>query len=124
VRELSEVEVVARNGVAVALVRGEIDLSNADATFSALRRAADGADGGLIVDLSELVYLDSAGVRLLFTLARAVSRKGGALRAVVPQGAQIRRVLELADAGQMMGLDESADEAVERLAHPGSDLPV
>ena len=114
-RELSEVEVVARNGVVVAHVRGEIDLSNADSTFSTLKRVADGAEEGLVVDLSGLDYLDSAGVRLLFTLARAVTRKGRSLRAVVPREAQIRRVLELADVGQLMGLDETQDEAVEQL---------
>src|SRR5262245_19136631 len=122
--ELSEVDVVTRKGVVVAHVRGEIDLSNVDATFSTLKRAADGAPGGLVVDLSELHYLDSAGVRLLFTLARAANRKGHPLRAVVPRGAQIRRVLELADVEQMIGLDETEAEAVKRIAARCSDPAV
>jgi anti-anti-sigma factor len=116
VSELAQVELLAQNGVSVALVSGEIDLSNADATFSILKRAADNAHGGLVLDLSKLEYLDSAGVRLLFTLARFVRRNGGNLRAVVPRGARIRRVLELADAEQMMGLDETASDAVERVS--------
>ncbi len=114
--ELSEVEVVRRDGIAVAHVRGEIDLSNADSTFSTLKRLTDGTAGGVVVDLSELDYLDSAGVRLLFTLARAAARNGSSVRAVVPRKARIRRVLELADVEQLMALDETEDDAVEQLA--------
>jgi|SRR5690348_10336247 anti-sigma B factor antagonist len=116
VRELAEVEIEARDGVAVVAVRGEIDLSNAEATFAVLKRAADKATAGLVIDLSELAYIDSAGVRLLFLLARAVNGNGSVLHAVVPKGARILRVLELADAEQVMALDETPDEAVARVS--------
>jgi anti-anti-sigma factor len=122
VKELAEVEVATLNGFVIAHVRGEIDLSNADSTFSTLKRLADGAEAGLVVDLSQLDYLDSAGVRLLFTLARAATRKGRSLRAVVPRDARIRRVLELADVGRLLGLDETIDGAVERLSGGVSTL--
>jgi len=115
VRELSDVELIARDGVWVASVRGEIDLSNADSTLRKLVDVVDEDSDGLIVDLSGLDYLDSAGVRLLFRLGRAVSESGGSLRAVVPREAKIRRVLELADIESMLGLDETADAAVEAL---------
>jgi len=116
VRELAEVEVVARAGVMLARVRGEIDLSNVDSTFTTLKRAAAGGADGFVLDLSELSYLDSAGVRLLFTLAHTVTGTGRSVRAVVPRGAHIRRVLELADVEQLIGLDETEDTAVAQLA--------
>jgi anti-anti-sigma factor len=122
VKELAEVEVATLNGVVIAHVRGEIDLSNADSTFSTLKRLADGAEAGLVVDLSQLDYLDSAGVRLLFTLARTATRKGRSLRAVVPREARIRRVLELADVGQLLALDDTIDGALERLSGGVSTL--
>ncbi len=114
-RELADVELIARDGVWIASVRGEIDLSNADLTLRTLMDVVDEDADGLIVDLSGLDYLDSAGVRLLFKLGRAVSESGGSLRAVVPQDAQIRRVLELADVEQMLVLDETTDAAIEGL---------
>jgi len=115
VPDISDVDLVTQHGVWVARVRGEIDMSNADATLATLVRAMDADASALVVDLSELAYLDSAGVRLLFMLARRVEERSGRLRAVVPRGARIRRVLELADVEQMIALDETADEAIDHL---------
>ena len=113
--ELSEVEIRVRDGVSVARVRGEIDLSNADSIFSTLARAGAPTNTGLIVDLSEVAYLDSAGVRLLFRLARALGEANRTLRTVVPGDATIRRVLELANMHEQIGVDESEDAALDSL---------
>lgn len=114
-RELSDLELIARDGVWIATLRGEIDLSNADSTLTTLLGAIDADSDGLIVDLSELDYLDSAGVRLLFRLGRAVTESGGDLRAVVPKDARIRRVLELANVEHTLALDETTEAAVDAL---------
>ena len=114
-RELSDIELIARDGVWIASVRGEIDLSNADSTPATLLDVVDEDSDGLIVDLSGLDYLDSAGVRLLFRLGQAVSASGGSLRAVVPKDAQIRRVLELAQVEHALALDETTDAAIDAL---------
>lgn len=113
--DLARVEFTTRNGVAVAVVRGEIDLSNADALLESLEQTTDGSAQDLVVDLTELDYLDSAGVRLFFKLAASVARHGGQLRAVVPADAAIRRVLELAHAETAFALDETDDAALRRL---------
>jgi anti-anti-sigma factor len=114
VNDISDVEIVVRDGVSVARVRGEIDLSNADSIFSTLARAGAPTTTGLIVDLSQVDYLDSAGVRLLFRLARALGEADRTLRTVVPGDATIRRVLELANVEEQIGVDENEDAA---LAH-------
>jgi len=109
--ELSGVHVFARDGVPIVRLEGEIDLSNADSLFSTLARV--GATGqGLIVDLSDVDYLDSAGVRLLFRLARALAEEDRVLRAVVPANATIRRVLELANMEEQIAVDESEEAAL------------
>jgi anti-anti-sigma factor len=49
---------------------GEIDLSNADSFLDTLGQAASEAAAGggrLVVDLTRVEYLDSAGVHALFT---------------------------------------------------------
>jgi anti-anti-sigma factor len=122
-RELSDVELIARDGVWIASVRGEIDLSNADSTLATLAGVVDEDSDGLIVDLSGLDYLDSAGVRLLFRLGRAVSESGGSLRAVVPKDARIRRVLELAQVERALALDETTDAAIAGLRGRAHELP-
>jgi anti-sigma B factor antagonist len=52
----------------VLSVAGEVDMSNAGTLADALTRARDG-DGPLIVDLSAVQYLDSAGLTALFANA-------------------------------------------------------
>ncbi len=57
------------DGTAVVTAVGEIDMSNADSFRSALGQAASeaaGEDVRLVVDLTRVSYLDSAGVHVLF----------------------------------------------------------
>lgn len=55
------------DGAVVLAATGEIDMSNAD-TFSAALTEARGevTDGHLVVDLTRVEYLDSAGLAVLF----------------------------------------------------------
>jgi anti-anti-sigma factor len=55
------------DGTAVLTAAGEIDMSNAEAFATALATADhDRADGPLVVDLTQVEYLDSAGLAALF----------------------------------------------------------
>lgn len=109
---LSEVEVVARDGVPVVRVRGEIDLSNADAVLRSIEAAVDERAPGLVVDLRELEFLDSAGVRLLFESARLVAAWGGRFVALVAPGSPALRVLELAEATSLFPLETTEADAI------------
>ncbi len=119
-RDLSEIQVDDRGGVSVARLRGEIDLSNASRILSALTSRDLHARPALIVDLSEVEYLDSAGVRLLFRLARSVGEQERAFRAVVPGDAPIRRTLELVNATQLIAVDETEEAALARVRRAGA----
>jgi anti-anti-sigma factor len=57
------------DGTPVVIAVGEIDLSNADSFRDALGQAASEAAAGsgrLVVDLTRVSYLDSAGLHALF----------------------------------------------------------
>ena len=54
------------DGIPVVSAVGEIDMSNAEA-FRAALEAADG--GPLVVDLTRVEYLDSAGIHALYAVA-------------------------------------------------------
>jgi len=112
VNELSEVEVVARDGVPVVRISGEIDLSNADAVLRSIEAAIDDQAPGLVVDLRELEFLDSAGVRLLFEAARLVTVVDGRFVALVGPGSPALRVLELAEATSLFPLETTEADAV------------
>jgi anti-sigma B factor antagonist len=68
------------DGVPVLTVSGEIDMSNAGVFATALAEAV-GGHGPLIVDLSAVEYLDSAGLAALFGQAEHIQVRTGPLLA-------------------------------------------
>ena len=71
----------------MARLSGEIDRSNAAELGDRVATAIGDQATGMVVDLSELVFLDSTGIRMLFGLAAqlksapSVAACGGARRA-------------------------------------------
>ena len=74
-------------------VRGEIDLSNADDLERELASALTPART-VTIDLREVTYIDSSGVRLLHHLAATLT-SGTALTVVAPRGTFAGGVLRL-----------------------------
>ena len=81
----------------VARVGGELDMSNCSYVRDELTRSIPANCDGLVVDLSETLYLDSAAIELLFELARRLGRHRQDLRIARPDDSPLRRVLELTD---------------------------
>lgn len=93
-REMASVRVEDHDGVAVASVSGEVDISNVDE----LARTLTGLSNlhlGLVVDLSAVEYLDSTGISLLHDLALRLRQRGQVLAVASPPGSPPRRMLEL-----------------------------
>ncbi len=68
--ELTLTTAVRPDGAPVLTVAGEIDMSNAETFAAALVDAVDQAGGHpLVVDLTAIEYLDSAGLAALFEQA-------------------------------------------------------
>ena len=82
-------------GVPVARLEGEIDLSNAERIEWVILESVLDPDPRLVVDLTEVRYVDSAGIRALFDLSRRLSRHQRELVLVVAEEAVIRRALEI-----------------------------
>lgn len=101
--------------VPVARVTGEIDLANAPrARDDLLAIAADAS--GLVVDLSEVPYLDSAGVRILFHLARDLRQRDQTLAVTLPVGSPLRRVLKITSFHEVAAICDGLDAAFKFIA--------
>jgi len=70
---------------------------------------------GLVLDLSEATYIDSAGIHLLFRLGGRLTRRRQQLRVVVPDGAPIRKIVTLAGLGWTVPHDRTVPEALTNL---------
>jgi stage II sporulation protein AA (anti-sigma F factor antagonist) len=96
VTRLAQLDFERRDDVVVARIAGELDLSNVHDIGDALNAAVTSDVRGLVLDLSALDHLDSAGVRLIFDLRSRLATARQQVTAVVPDGAPIREILELA----------------------------
>jgi anti-anti-sigma factor len=96
----------------VVSVHGEIDLENAgrarDRIFTAIPRAAR----GIVLDLSQVTHMDSAGVRLLFDLAGRLGERRLDLTIVSPAKSLLREVIEVVHLESVVAVVESVDEAL------------
>jgi anti-anti-sigma factor len=91
----AEVREERRDGTAVAHIEGEIDASNVAAIGTRLRGMLGNEAYGLVVDLTEVAYLDSAGINLLFVLGDELGARQQRLRLVVSPGTPIERMLSV-----------------------------
>ena len=112
---LAQLKLEDDSGITIASVDGEIDLSNAAGLEMAISNAVGNQALGLVVDLAGVDYLDSAGVTLLFNLARRVSRRQQVFMVVVPREAHVREILSLSGATDALALQDSLPEALSQL---------
>jgi anti-anti-sigma factor len=89
------VQTSADEGSLRVAVSGEIDLANAAAVEDEIDAAVSDRLHVVSVDLTDLTYLDSAGIRMLFTLASRLQALRIMLELVVPLDSPTRRLIEL-----------------------------
>jgi anti-anti-sigma factor len=80
--------------------RGEVDLATMAAFEQALERGID-TDRDLVVDLSELTFIDAAGLRALAAAAERLHRGGRRLRLAQPTR-HLGRLLHLVGLGDLI----------------------
>jgi len=111
--DLADLEATdAGDGLVVARIRGDLDLSNLYSVHTALLEMLPNEAIGLVVDLGGVTFLDSSGVEALFRLQTSLEVRQQHLAVAIPAGATIRRALELSGAQGEMPLCGSVDEAL------------
>jgi anti-sigma B factor antagonist len=98
--------------VAVLSVQGEIDLVTAPMLLDALITVVDHHTGPVVVDLSDVPFMDSTGVHVLMgTLAR-LEPQNRALALVCHEEGQVHRILVLAGLLDTVTVYRSLESAV------------
>jgi anti-sigma B factor antagonist len=114
-RPLSDQEAIAtalayQNGIAVLKVGGDIDLATVPALEAAIDEALIPRPTGLVIDLSEVGFLASAGLQALVATHNNVSQS--AQFAVVANSAATSRPIQLTGLDQIFELYPTLDEAL------------
>jgi anti-sigma B factor antagonist len=113
---LLTVEPLGNGAVRVVRLSGELDLDSSREIGDTLLDLVPDQAEGLVADLSELRYVDSAGVRLFVELSERLERNRQKLALVVPEGAAISRVLSLVKLDLLVAVHESTAEAIGAIA--------
>jgi stage II sporulation protein AA (anti-sigma F factor antagonist) len=99
--QLSIAETVTDQGVRVLALAGEIDHESGGALREALEAA--GRDSARVVlDLSQVSFMDSSGINIFIVAHRALGEAGGRLRLAAPTEPVLRTL-------QIVGVDEVID---------------
>jgi anti-anti-sigma factor len=93
--ELADVAVDRRDGMVVATVSGEIDMSNTARVRQRIAGFVTPEDWAVVLDMSGLTFIDSAGLHGVSVLAELLEERRQQLFLSVPPGGSVARTLEL-----------------------------
>lgn len=118
--KLADVRLTARGDAVIATISGEVDMSNTPELRAALTEGTSNAAAGLVLDLSAVEYLDSAGVQLLFRLHDDLRIRAQRLTLVVPETSIVAATFRLAGITGKLNVASELEDAIASLAAEGA----
>ena len=118
VTQTSRIDVSVLDGVAIVAAVGEFDLQARDRLLSELENAATELCARVVVDLAGVSFLDSSCVGALVCASRTAKGVGGSLHLAAARD-NVRRVLEVTEVGEFLGLYPDVASAVRASADGG-----
>jgi anti-sigma B factor antagonist len=111
-----ETRSLGQDDAAVIRAKGEIDLATAERLAAALASPACANENGLLLDLTEVGFIDSSGLRVVMVAMRDFPRLG----VVFAEGSPVERLFELAQMLDRVPCFRSEEEAIAALmdGHP------
>lgn len=94
---------------------GRIDSSNAGAFEARLVQAVGNGSSGIVVDMAQLTYISSAGLRALLVAAKKARPAGGRIL-LAAMSPHIREVFDLSGFSSLFEIHGDAGAAVASLA--------
>ena len=114
---LADVQFDQRDQVVVSTVTGEVDLST-PGRYRRGRRGDTEYRLGVVLDLSHVDYLDSAGIHLIYRLRENLRARGQKLMLAIPADSPVQDSLRLAGVTQYLPIAASVDAALTGFAPP------
>lgn len=104
------------DGVVVLAVAGEVDLHVAPSLRERLRSGVDDAERAVVLDLSQVTFLDSMALSVIVAAGKRARGRGLELRLAVPRP-EIRRVFEITLLDRIFPLDGTREGALAALGN-------
>ncbi len=112
------VDRIASDGRALLVVSGEIDIATSPRLIAPLNDAVTDGYGAVVVDLTDVAFMDSTGLALLIDAQRRLSSRGRGFAVVCPPG-PLMRVFEMTDMVGRLGVHGDRDGALRAAADGG-----
>ena len=113
--DLVGLEIDERGPVVVARLSGELDIAGASKTGETIGAAVPTSARALVVDCTELEFIDSSGIAMLFGLARRLGSRRQQLHVVARGGEPVARVLEIVEFNRAAPVHATLDDALAEL---------
>jgi len=107
-----------RGRIPVLRISGDIDLASCDELRRQMRPYASDSAVGVILDLRQVSYIDSTGVRTVFEFAALLDDLCNELVVVVDDVQIARRIGVLAKLESVVPIEATLDRALARLGVP------
>lgn len=117
----ADLQISGRDGIVIARVVGEIDLSNAADLRMAITEATPNEALGVVLDLGAVTYIDSAGIHLLYRLGESLRNRGQTLRVVIPPASPPADALRMAGIQRHVDVVEALEEGVQAVTIAGTE---
>jgi anti-anti-sigma factor len=101
------IEISERAGVSLMTLSGEFDMAAVQQFQREIEMVEAGSPPAIVVDMSQLEFMDSSGLRALVT-ADERARRAGRRLAIVPGPPHVRRVFEITQLDARLDLVEDA----------------
>ena len=101
------------SGVILLALKGEVDLWTSFQLMESIIEAFHEHPALVVVDLSDVRFMDDAGLGILAEGARHIEEAGGRFAVVCPSHHRVTRQLQLAGLEPALHVRESADDALE-----------
>ena len=99
----------------VVAPEGRIDAFSAPGLKERLDNFVEEGVSKFVLDLTDVSFLDSAGMAVLVTLLKRSRQKGGDVKLVLPEEEAAQRILRLTRFDKVFDIADSAEEALEKL---------
>jgi anti-sigma B factor antagonist len=109
-----EIDTLER-GVTCVRLSGDVDVARAHELQDSLEALVSDGHNRLLIDLSDVSFIDSTGLGVLLHISKALKRKRGRLAVCCP-GESIRELFELVGHNLLFPVEDSREQALRHLA--------
>jgi anti-sigma B factor antagonist len=110
---MADVRFEREDETVVAILTGEVDMSNAASVQQRIAESVTPDDDAVIVDLSELAFMDSAGLHAVIELSTVLGERRQQLLLCVPHESPIERAIEIIGLPHAVSVHSERGEAME-----------